>query len=600
MVRLIYAPAYREIERSGTKQNMECTCPTCQRSITIPEGGVNAIPQNLHLGFEVEVAGYMSKIGSVGEKSCDGCIDGSTGPAVVFCRTCHHLLCKLCHDNHKHSKIFYHHQLVGLDKDSIKLLPSIMKPTKHFCSLPHHEKEELKFFCETCQLLVCRDCILILHKDHRIADMCNIAKVHRDAMREALGCAQEVTSQLTRAIDANGKMAEQVYTSRGNATFITTQAFEQLHQTIEEKKNTLLSEMEAISLSKTTALTLQKEQLIEMTSNILQTHTDHKMVALGDLLPTELKATLKKVENESLTPNQSSDIHVTLLHIDSLIKELSIFGHVMDSPQSPSQSTWSSESVAKVKEKYCVKVESMISKGERYPHGGLLVKAEMRHKSVVLGEVEDHGDGTYTITSPLRLLVLTSSSSQWMVTMYRTVLVTLIGDIYVACIDNHSIHVFDQAGQQKRTIGGQFLQKFGQRRSGLGQFQNPVSVIVDQRDRLIVSDSRNHRVVLFDQAGTWLLTINGNFPGSHGFLNPYGVALDPQGNIHVTAMGSNTITVFTPEGTYVRSYGDVKGLTGMVIDEEGYSLVTEYLGNCVSIFDSQGNKVHTVGNLNGP
>ena len=58
-------------------------CPTCQRSITIPECGVNAIPQNLHLGFEVEVAGYMSKIGSDGEKSCDACIDGCTGPAEV-------------------------------------------------------------------------------------------------------------------------------------------------------------------------------------------------------------------------------------------------------------------------------------------------------------------------------------------------------------------------------------------------------------------------------------------------------------------------------------------------------------------------------------
>ena len=97
--------------------------------------------------------------------------------------------------------------------------------------------------------------------------------------------------------------------------------------------------------------------------------------------------------------------------------------------------------------------------------------------------------------------------------------------MYVADYGNHCI--------QKLATGGQFLQKFGQCRSGLGQFQNPVSVIVDQRDRLIVSDSRNHRVVLFDQAGTWLLTINGNFPGSHGFLNPYGVALDPQGNIHV-------------------------------------------------------------------
>eukprot|EP00731_Ephydatia_muelleri_P009233 Em0004g1571a len=80
-------------------------CPTCQRSITIPEGGVNAIPQNLHLGFEVEVAGYMSKIGSDGEKSCDACIDGSTWPAVVFCCTCQELRTQDCalvlHKDHR-------------------------------------------------------------------------------------------------------------------------------------------------------------------------------------------------------------------------------------------------------------------------------------------------------------------------------------------------------------------------------------------------------------------------------------------------------------------------------------------------------------------
>ena len=60
-------------------------CPICQRSITIPEGGVNATPQNLHLDFEVEVAGYISKISSGGEKLCDVCIDGDKGPVVVFC-----------------------------------------------------------------------------------------------------------------------------------------------------------------------------------------------------------------------------------------------------------------------------------------------------------------------------------------------------------------------------------------------------------------------------------------------------------------------------------------------------------------------------------
>ena len=50
----------------------------------------------------------------------------------------------------------------------------------------------------------------------------------------------------------------------------------------------------------------------EMTYNILQTYTDHEIVALGDLLPTELKATSKKVENVPLTPNESSYIQVFL------------------------------------------------------------------------------------------------------------------------------------------------------------------------------------------------------------------------------------------------------------------------------------------------
>ena len=665
-----------EIERSGDKQKMEC--PTCQRSITIPEGGVNAIPQNLHLGLEVEVAGYISKIGSGGEKPCDAC-DGDKGPAVVFCCTCRQFLCTFCNEYHKRNKILLHHQMVGLDQESVRLLPSIMTPTEHLCSQPHHQKEELKFYCETCQCLVCRDCTLVLHKDHRIAEVCNIAKVHRDGMREALVCAQEMASKLTSAVGANDKMAEQVETSRENATPLINQAFEQLHQAIEERKKTLLSEIEAISLSKTTALSLQKEQLVkiqdeigrytEMTSHILQTHTDHEVVALGDLLPTELKATLKKVEGVSLTPSQSSDIHVTL-QTDSLMKELSIFGHVMASPPSPSQTTWSSKSAARMDKVYSVKVETKSSEGERYPYGGLQVKAELRPKShdgaVVPGKVEDHGDGTYTITltpqavGPHQLLITmegehvqgsphdldvrpnysTLCNPQQVISCIGGpygIAIHDSGDIYVASIDN-SIHVFDQGGHEKRTIGsggsgdghfsspysisikgdvmyvaetgnhriqklttgGQLLQKFGQHGSDQGQFNQPISVIVDQRDRMIVADHINHRVVILDQNGICLLTINGNVSGAHGFKNPYGLALDPQGNIHVVAFGSNTIKVFTPKGTYVRSYGDVKGPSGIAIDEEGYSLVCEKSGNCLSIFDPQGNKIHTVGNLANP
>ena len=124
----------------------------------------------------------------------------------------------------------------------------------------------------------------------------------------------------------------------------------------------------------------------------------------------------------------------------------------------------------------------MISKGERYPYGGLQVKAELRPKSqdgaVIPGEVEDHGDGTYTIT----LTPQTAGPHQLLITMdgqhvqkspcdlhvrreYNTlcnpeqviscsggpsgIAIHDSGDIYVSCKSDGSIHVFDQAGQQR-------------------------------------------------------------------------------------------------------------------------------------------------------
>ena len=100
----------------------------------------------------------------------------------------------------------------------------------------------------------------------------------------------------------------------------------------------------------------------------------------------------------------------------------------MDLSPSPSECTCAFKSVSRVNRKYHVKVDSKTSKGERYPCGGVQVKAELRPKShdgaVVLGEVEDHGMVPTPSPSPLRLLVLTSSSSQWMVIMYRGVLMT--------------------------------------------------------------------------------------------------------------------------------------------------------------------------------
>ena len=670
---------HREMEKVGPQKSLQC--PTCLRNVPIPVGGASAFPQNLHLGFEVQVAGYMSKLASSSAVSCTFCVQECNDPAVVFCCSCHMFMCKGGQECHNHAPHLSQHNVIGLDRESATLLPTLIRPTELHCSYPKHMKQELDFYCKSCSCFVCQLCVIAVHKDHNITELSTVAEADRNEMRGTLQCAQEVVSTLAGAIDANKKMMQQVETSKQEAELAIMQTFKQLMETLEERKKVLLMELETIALSKTTSLTLQKElfekiqndisHYTEVTSHILQTHTDHEVVALGGLVPTELKATLKKVENvQSLTPNpRTYQLYVTL-QSDSLATVLSEFGGVVDLSPSPSECTCAFKSVSRVNRKYHVKVETKTSMGERHPCGGLQVKAELRPRShdgaVVLGQVEDHGDGTYTITltpqvaGPHQLVITvdghhvqggpydlevkgdyTSLCDVHQVIDVKDPSCVAIhenGDLYVGS-DDHHIYVFDQDGHLKNTIGergrgngqfkgpcsisiigevmyiadcgnhriqklttgGRFLHKFGKEGSGQGQLSYPRGVVVDSKNRVIVSDWYNSRVQIFSQDGRrsdWLLTIDGT--GNNPFRNPWGLSLDPQGNIHVAASGSSTMKVFTLEGTYVRSYGDVKTPSGVAVDKESYSFVSEWDGDCLSIFDPKGQKIHTVGNLKGP
>ena len=369
-----------------------------------------------------------------------------------------------------------------------------------------------------------------------------------------------------------------------NASLAINNAFETLQQTLEERKKTLLSELEAISLSKTTALTLQKEQFekmvgdighyTDMASQILQTHTDHEIVALGGLIPTEPQATLERVQTISLTPNQESSITVSV-QTDDLIPKLSKFGNLFEFYLSASSSTWMSTSVAKVGTRYDVKIQSKTSEGAEYPHGGVEVKGEMRSKThngaVVYGEVEDHKDGTYTIT----LTPQTAGPHQLFITMdgqhvqnspndldvrpkrdYHTlcnaqqviqcngprcVAIHDNGDIYVASND-HCIYVFDQTGQLKNTIGSSG--------SGDGQFSYPSGISI-KGDVLYVADGGNHRVQKLTSSGKFLHKFGQLGSGQGQFNRPWGVIIDSNNKLIVSDYNNHRIQIFNENGGWL-------------------------------------------------
>ena len=629
---------HHEIEKSDSQQMFQCLI--CEQNTSIPVGGASVLPQNLHLGFEVEVAGYMSKMVNSSEVCCDECVDGRNGLAVVFCCMCHQFLCKVCRDHHSSSRKLSKHKTVLLDQAGARQLHTCMKPRDHYCSQPNHEDNKLNFYCKTCSMLVCRDCTTVTHKSHSVEELSTVAKSFQMEITGALEYAKEVVTKLTGATDENNRMREQAEISKRAAFLAVNQAFEILQQTLEERKKTLLSELGAILLPKTTALTLQKEQFekmvgdighyTDMASQILETHTDHEIVALGGLIATELQATLKRVQTISFTPNQHSNITVSV-EMYGLDRQLSKLGEIIVFSPSPSSSIWTSISVARLGTRYQVKVQSKTSKGVKYPHGGVEVKGEMRSKThngaVVYGEVEDHRDGTYTITltsqtaGPHQLLITmdgqhvqnspsdldvrpkrdyhTLCDAQQVIQCNRPACVAIHdnGDIYVGSRDN-CIYVFDQAGQLKNTIGS--------RGNGDGQFCNPSGISI-KGEMLYVADTENHRVQKLTSSGRFLRKFGKEGSGQGQFIRPLAVIIDSNKKLIVSDCDNRRIQIFNENGGWLLTI-DVKGSGnhsfqspwGLALEPQGNIHVAACGTNTIKVFTKEGIYVRMYGDPNGP
>ena len=74
------------------------------------------------------------------------------------------------------------------------------------------------------------------------------------------------------------------------------------------------------------------------------------------------------------------------------------------------------------------------------------------------------------------------------------------GRIIVADTRNHRVQIF-------RRDGG-FEMAFGRKGSARGEFNGPTNVTIDDRDNIIVTDRFNHRLCVFDRNGRHMFTLS--------------------------------------------------------------------------------------------
>ena len=97
--------------------------------------------------------------------------------------------------------------------------------------------------------------------------------------------------------------------------------------------------------------------------------------------------------------------------------------------------------------------------------------------------------------------------------------------------------------------------QWGSRGSGNGEFINPFGVAVAPGGNVYVVDTDNDRVQYFTRTGSFLGKWGKNGDGNGQFLYPEGAAIAPNGNVYVSDWGNDRVQYFAATGSFLGKWG---------------------------------------------
>jgi len=220
------------------------------------------------------------------------------------------------------------------------------------------------------------------------------------------------------------------------------------------------------------------------------------------------------------------------------------------------------------------------------------------------------------------------------------------GKLFAIFLDQMRIQVFNPEGR--------FRYEFGEKGEGEGRYLLPLDLEIAADGRVLLLDSRQQKVLVYDNKGRFLnefsliqglsdgeqtvtatkmgldrkrgivyvadnansvirrFTLDGKYLDKFGgfgseeghFSFPGQVAFDAQGNIYALDMANTRVQVFGPDKTFKFSFGNFGDSLGefarpnaIVIDSRGRVYVLDRLIAAIQVFDLQGNVLGVIKDL---
>ena len=232
-------------------------CPTCRHLVRLPDNGVAGLQTDFHIDHLFEIRESLNKAKESQKTSCEKC---KKFPATGFCRDCGELVCDKCTEMHQTWKEFADHKIVGLNEvlaDATKLLP--LKKQVPRCK--KHSSKKLKIYCESCSELICSDCTIRLHQGHNFDLVGDIFPKHKEEIVSSLKPVRENLDKVNLALKVFDTRAKEINIQRETVEADINREIDRQHQILDQRRVQLVGSLDMLTQQNLKGLATQREHV---------------------------------------------------------------------------------------------------------------------------------------------------------------------------------------------------------------------------------------------------------------------------------------------------------------------------------------------------